>query len=141
MIRLPTERNIDADCLSATFLDFLRPDPGRRRRPDDPPRRDDAAEAVDDPGRAAEGRDPSRRVPNHFGQIGLTIEQREAIYKIRKTHQEKVDALKAQIAEAEAKSMSECESVLNETQRKLLENLRASGSKAAKPVETARAPK
>lgn len=82
--------------------------------------------------------DPSRRVPNHFGQVGLTAEQRESIYKIRKAHQEKVDALRAQIADVEAKSMTECEAVLNETQRKLLENLRAGRPAVAKPVETAK---
>ena len=27
--------------------------------------------------------DPSRRVPVYFGQIGLTPEQRESIYKVR----------------------------------------------------------
>ena len=108
--------------------------------------RDDTAKPAPTTAPAAAAKpkaDSSRRVPNHFGQVGLTLEQREAIYKIRKAHQEKVDALKAQIAEADAKSMAECEAVLTETQRKLLENLRASaGSKApAKPVETAKSTK
>ena len=87
--------------------------------------------------------DPSRRVPNHFGQVGLTPEQRESIYKIRKAQHEKIEALRAQILEVESKGMGECEAVLTETQRKLLENLRASsGSKAAaKPVETAKSTK
>ena len=82
-------------------------------------------------------------MPNHFGQVGLTPEQRESIYKIRKAHYEKLEALRAQIAELESKSMSECEAVLTETQRKLLENLRANGSgrAASKAVETAKAAK
>jgi hypothetical protein len=83
---------------------------------------------ADKPGAAApaprRSYDPSRRVPNHFGQVGLTVEQREAIYKIRKGHQEKLDALRAEIAAIEAKSLGECEAVLTDTQRKLLENLR-----------------
>ena len=38
--------------------------------------------------------------------------------------------------------MTECEAVLTETQRKLLENLRSSsGSKTARPVETAKSTK
>ena len=92
---------------------------------------------------AAKKADPSRRVPNHFGQVGLTPEQRESIYKIRRANYEKIEALRAQIAEVEAKAMTECEAVLTDTQRKLLENLRASaGSKApAKPVETAKSTK
>ena len=86
--------------------------------------------------------DPSRRVPNHFGQVGLSIEQRESIYKIRKAHHEKIEALRAQILEDEAKSMVECEAVLTDTQKKLLENLRtANAHPAAKPVETAKAAK
>ena len=47
-----------------------------------------------------------RRVPPYFGQIGLTPEQREAIYKVRKTHQDKIDVLKKQIADAEARSLT-----------------------------------
>src|SRR5450755_1937071 len=53
--------------------------------------------------------DPSRRVPDYFGQIGLTIEQRESIYKIRKVHHEKLDVLKKQIVEEDADAMKKCE--------------------------------
>jgi Spy/CpxP family protein refolding chaperone len=105
--------------------------------------KDDAAKAAAAPTPAARRpADPSRRVPNHFGQVGLTPEQRESIYKIRKAHYDKIEALRAQITEAEAKSMTECEAVLTETQRKLLENLRAGGGRATRPaVETAKAAK
>jgi hypothetical protein len=76
--------------------------------------------------------DPSRRVPAYFGQVGLTSEQRESIYKIRKSHQDKIDALKKQITDAEAKSLAECEAVLTDTQKKLVENLRAGAEKTSK---------
>ncbi len=106
------------------------------------PKADDAKPAAEKPAAAAKKSDPSRRVPNHFGQVGLTPEQRESIYKIRKAHYEKLEALRSEIAEIEAKSMSECEAVLTATQRKLLENLRANGGRAAsKAVETAKAAK
>jgi hypothetical protein len=72
--------------------------------------------------------DPSRRVPDHFAQVGLTAEQRESIYKIRKTHLDKIEALRKQIADHEAESMKECEALLTDTQKKLLENLRAGGT-------------
>lgn len=86
--------------------------------------------------------DPSRRVPDHFGQIGLTQEQRESIYKVRKSHQEQIDTLKKQITEAESKSLNECEAVLTETQKKLLENLRTGSPKAtAKATETSKSAK
>jgi Spy/CpxP family protein refolding chaperone len=107
------------------------------------PKADDAKPAAEKPVAATRKSDPSRRVPNHFGQVGLTPEQRESIYKIRKAHYEKLEALRAEMAEIESKSMSECEAVLTETQRKLLENLRANGSgrSASKAVETAKAAK
>ena len=76
--------------------------------------------------------DPSRRVPDYFGQVGLNPEQRESIYKIRKVHQDKIDALKKQIAEADALSLTECEAVLTDTQKKLVANLRAGGSRTTK---------
>lgn len=78
--------------------------------------------------------DPSRRVPDHFGQVGLTVEQRESIYKIRRAHQDRIEALRSEIAAVEAKSMGECEAVLTDTQRKLLDNLR--GGTAPAPART-----
>jgi Spy/CpxP family protein refolding chaperone len=106
------------------------------------PKGDDAKSPAGKPATSARKYDPSRRVPNHFGQVGLTAEQKESIYKIRKAHAEKIEALRAEIAEVESKSMSECETVLTETQRKLLENLRAGGGRAPRPaVETAKAAK
>jgi hypothetical protein len=80
--------------------------------------------------------DPSRRVPDYFGQIGLTIEQRESIYKIRKVHHEKLDVLKKQIADEDADAMKKCEVLLTETQMKLLDHLRTEGTRGpSKPVE------
>ena len=111
-------------------------------RAEDDPAKGDAEKPTSAPA-AKPKADSSRRVPNHFGQVGLTPEQRESIYKIRKAQHEKIEALRAQIAEVESKGMGECEAVLTETQRKLLENLRAAaGSRApAKPAETVKAAK
>jgi hypothetical protein len=64
--------------------------------------------------------DPSRRVPDFFGQIGLTPEQREAIYKVRAKHQAKIGELEKQMAELQAQSLAECEGVLTDTQKQLL---------------------
>ena len=76
--------------------------------------------------------DPSRRVPDYFGQIGLTPEQKEAIYKIRAKHNEKIDALKKQIVDAQAAMLAECEAQLTEAQKKQLEFRRANAPKAKK---------
>jgi hypothetical protein len=86
--------------------------------------------------------DPSRRVPAYFGQIGLTSEQRETIYKTRAKHHQKIDELEKQIAVIQSQMLAECESVLNDTQKQLLEHRRrvaAQGKKApevTKPVKS-----
>jgi Spy/CpxP family protein refolding chaperone len=81
------------------------------------------------------GYDPSRRLPNYYGQIGLTPEQRESIYKILGKHQEKLEAQRKQIAELRSEMMKECESVLTDPQKQLLETRRR--APAREPERTA----
>jgi hypothetical protein len=81
---------------------------------------------------AKKSNDPTRRVPPFFGQIGLTPEQKEEIYKIRAKNQQKIDDLQKQLAKAQAEMLKECETVLNDTQKKLLENRRELAAKAKK---------
>lgn len=84
---------------------------------------------------AKKKQDPSRRVPPYFGQIGLTTEQRASIYGIQGKRHEKLNALEKQIAEEKAAMLVECETVLTDTQKKLLGNLRAAAAEpAAKPT-------
>jgi Spy/CpxP family protein refolding chaperone len=92
---------------------------------------------------AKKKQDHSRRVPNYFGQIGLTTEQRASIYSIQANRVEKIEALEKQIATEKAEMLAQCENVLNETQKKLLDNLRKVAAEPApkaaapsKPVET-----
>ena len=110
--------------ISAGSLPLLAQDPAAKKAVE---KQDKAASAP----AAKEKADPSRRVPNYFGQIGLTPEQRESIYKVRKTHQDRIDVLKKQIADAEVQSLRECEAVLTDVQRNLLDNIRNGGPKAA----------
>jgi len=81
--------------------------------------------------------DPARRVPNYFGQIGLTPEQREAIYKIRGKHQAKIDELEQQIDEIQAQMLVECEGVLIDTQKQMLAQRRKAGGATKKGEEPA----
>jgi hypothetical protein len=83
--------------------------------------------------------DPTRRVPSFFGQIGLTPEQKEEIYKIRARHQARITDLQKQVAKAQAELLAECESVLNDTQKKLLSYRREAAAKARKAA-AAKAP-
>jgi hypothetical protein len=75
--------------------------------------------------------DPSRRVPSYFGQIGLTTEQRASIYGFQARRIEKIDALEKQVAAEKAGMLADCEGVLNETQKKLLDNLRQAAAEPA----------
>lgn len=74
--------------------------------------------------------DPTRRVPNYFGQLGLTDAQREAIYKIQAEHQPRIEELEKQLEEVRADSLKECEAVLNEAQRKMLTERRSAAAGA-----------
>lgn len=73
---------------------------------------------------------PYRRVPSNFGKVGLSNQQREDIYIIRGRYQSEIAELKARIDELSRKEMGECESVLTEAQRRLLDQLRAASRPA-----------
>ncbi len=73
--------------------------------------------------------DPARRVPTYFGQLGLTNEQRESIYKLQGKHMPKIEALEKQIAEIRAQSLTECEGILTASQKQILEQRRESGGR------------
>jgi hypothetical protein len=74
--------------------------------------------------------DPTRRVPDYFGQLGLSGEQRESIYKIRGKHQPKIDALEKQLDELREQMVKECEAVLTDAQKKLLEERRTGAAES-----------
>lgn len=76
--------------------------------------------------------DPSRRVPNYFGQLGLTEDQRESIYKVQAKNQPQIDALEKQLEDLRAQALKECEAVLTADQKRMLGERRASaaGSRA-----------
>ena len=76
--------------------------------------------------------DPSRRVPPLFGQIGLTPEQKEEIYKIRAKHQAQIESLQKQIAQLQAEMLAECEAVLTDSQKQLLALRREAAARARK---------
>ena len=74
----------------------------------------------------------SRRVPPLFAKVGLTAEQKEKIYAIRGKHQAEIADLKAKIDEIEAKELIDCEDVLLESQKKVLNELRAAAKSTKK---------
>lgn len=83
----------------------------------------------------------TRRVPRYFGQVGLTDEQKEKIYDLRAQHAVKIGELKKQLDDQIAKEMADCEAVLLESQKKVLNQLRVEGKakSAARTKATAEA--
>ena len=74
--------------------------------------------------------DPARRVPAYFGQLGLTPDQRESIYKVQGKHMPKIEALQQQIEEIRGQMLKECEGVLTPAQKQLLEQRRTAGAES-----------
>ncbi len=70
--------------------------------------------------------DPTRRVPNYFGQLGLSDAQKDSIYKIQAKHQPQIEALEKQLEDLRVQMLKECESVLTDAQRAMLNERRAS---------------
>lgn len=73
--------------------------------------------------------DPARRVPNLFGQLGLSDVQKESIYKIQGKHMPKIDALEKQVEDLR-QMLKECESVLTDPQQKMLADRRTGATDA-----------
>ena len=80
--------------------------------------------------------DASRRVPPFFGQIGLTPEQKEEIYKVRGKRQSQIESLHKQIAQLQSETLAECESLLSDSQKSLL-TLRRDASARSKKSKAA----
>jgi hypothetical protein len=76
------------------------------------------------------GFDPARRVPMYFGQLGLSEEQRESIYKVQSKHMPRIEALEKQIETLRGQMMKECETVLTSAQKKMLDQRRAAGAES-----------
>jgi hypothetical protein len=85
--------------------------------------------------------DSARRVPDYFGQIGLTPDQRESIYGLRASHIAKIEELEAKIVEARKAMQQECEALLSPAQLQLLNQRRqaAIDSRASARIAKAKA--
>ncbi|MFM7127761.1 MAG: hypothetical protein ACKO0V_00205 [bacterium] len=65
-----------------------------------------------------------RRVPQYFGQVDLSDEQREKIYSVRERYAVQQAKLEEELASLQDKVMRECEAVLTAEQRNELTRLR-----------------
>ena len=73
-----------------------------------------------------------RRVPQYFGQVGLSDEQRERIYGVRERYAVQQAKLEEDLAALQDKVMRECEAVLTPAQRTELTKLRGEAKAKAK---------
>lgn len=73
---------------------------------------------------------PRRRLPNYFGQIGISDRQREKIYGLQAQYNTRIDVLQAQIDELKAQRDANIEAVLTDAQKRLLEARREDARRA-----------
>jgi Spy/CpxP family protein refolding chaperone len=86
--------------------------------------------AGDDKPKAKAGNDsPAGRVrgqlPQNWGKLGLSDEQRQKIYKVRADYGNKIDALQKQISALRSAERKEMEKVLTDAQRARLREILA----------------
>lgn len=79
---------------------------------------------------------PRGRLPNHFGKLGVTEEQRERIYAIQADYNEQIEELLSQIEALRTQRDDEIESILTPGQKLRLQELR-DAERAEREAETA----
>ena len=63
------------------------------------------------------------QLPQNWGQLGLTDDQKQSVYRIQSTYNEQIDALEEQIKELKSKMSEERSKVLSAEQKKRLEEI------------------
>ena len=91
-------------------------------------------------GRAAPP-DPAHRLPPGYSKLGLSDQQREAIYRIQGKYYPQIQALEKQAAALREKREAECEAVLKPAQKRLLteQEQQKKAAAAAKKAAAAKA--
>lgn len=83
--------------------------------------------------------DPTRRVPTHFGSLGLTVEQREEIYSVQAKYIPQIQELQRKIEGLRERQMFDCEEVLTPSQKKILAEARQAAAARRQAATKARA--
>lgn len=84
----------------------------------------DSQPGNEQPGESQTVEKPRGRLPNHFGKLGISDEQRTRIYSIQADYNVRIDDLLSQIEELVANRDSDIDAVLTEGQRARLRELR-----------------
>lgn len=64
-----------------------------------------------------------KRLPNYYGQVGLSAKQKDEVYSVQKSYHDQIEALRQQIADLESKRDAEVRDVLSEDQQKKVDEL------------------
>lgn len=85
----------------------------------------DSQQTTEEPAPSKTRKKPRGRVPNHYGKIGLTNEQKEEIYAVQAKYREQIESLQAQINELQQEEASEIYLVLTDNQKESLKKILA----------------
>lgn len=80
---------------------------------------------------------PRGRVPNGFGKIGISEQQKEEIYEIQARYRDQVDALLVQLEELKSQEAEEIVNILTDDQKEALKKYRAGAAAKRKTSATA----
>jgi len=83
----------------------------------------ESPETAEEPAPPKTRKKPRGRVPNHYGKIGLTNEQKDEIYAIQAKYREQIDTLQEQINEIQQEEASEIYLVLTDNQKESLKKI------------------
>lgn len=83
---------------------------------------------------------PRGRLPDHYGKLALSDEQREKVYTLQAQYEGQIQQLERQLAELKAKEQTALLGVLTTTQIELLEALQTAAEKQALLKEQKSAP-
>ena len=78
---------------------------------------------------SAKAPEKAPRLPNHFGKLGLSDEQKEKVFSIQSKYDEELKALKERLKKLQAEEQQEFETLLTPEQRSRLELLRTESRK------------
>lgn len=79
--------------------------------------------------KTAQAEKPKGRLPPNYGKLGLTDKQKTSIYAIQAKYETQLDELEKQLDDLKAKRDTEVKTVLNDNQRKSLDDLLAEAKK------------
>lgn len=65
------------------------------------------------------------RLPNHYGKLNLSTEQRTKVYQIQAGYKSQIASLRKQLVELSKKQNTECAAVLTATQKSTLDKILA----------------